>query len=259
MRKLLLGSVLALSAGAAQAGNITPYYLVDGDNARAVVIQDGAVVNSFAVPFRGYPIAINGTVWVGDRDNEGATEYTLGGTPTGNTGAGGAWLSQILDGTTDGTNNFGVSCCDSQAVTIAATDWSNQSILFDLDYGANGIAYDPTTTSLFVSFFGGGIAQYDMQGNVLGLFMAELVGLAYEAATDTLWGWDPFASALVQYSKTGDLLETNPVDVAQYGLTNPFGGEMAASLAVEVTEPASLALFGAGVIGLGLGRRRRRG
>jgi hypothetical protein len=259
-RLLTIATAICATSLSAQAGNVTPYYLLDGDSQRAAVIVNGVVTNSFTIPSLGYPVAIQGSsVWIGHRDNAGGTEYTLAGVPTGNTSPGGAVISQILDGTTNGTNNFGATCCGTVAVTIANNDWSGQSVLFTLPTGAAGIAYDPITDSLFVSFFDATVRQYGMTGSLLGSFAASLVGLAYESATDTLWGWDRNNSALLQYSKTGTLLETNVVDLDGTGISNPFGGEMAFSASTtEVPEPAAIALFCAGLLGLAGLRTHRR-
>ena len=184
MNRLLVSAVLAgAMAVPAQAAS---YYLFDGDGTRAVEIANGAVVNSFTTFSLAYPVAITGTIWVGGRDNGGSTEYTLAGTPTGNTAAGGPVITQLLDGTTDGSRNYGVTCCSAQSiVTVANADWSNQQTLFNLGDNGSGIAFDTASGSLFVSGFGGTITNYSLTGTVLGSFSADLVGLAYDQASDT--------------------------------------------------------------------------
>ena len=243
-------------SGQAHAGNITPYYLFDGDSQKAVEIVNGAVTSSFSIPSLGYGVAITSSIWLGNRDNNGATQFTLGGAATGQTSSGPGGISQILDGTSNGVNNFGVTCCGVNEVTIANLDWTNQTALFAIPAGGDGIAYDTNSQSLFVSMFGNTVEQFTTTGTELGSFSTsgEVVGLAYEQATDTLWGWDRTDSSLVQYSTAGTLLQSDSVST---GLSNPFGGEMAMSAVAAVPEPASIALMGAGIIALGMTGRRK--
>lgn len=261
MRSLLRTLAITLSIGAAtsaQAGNSTPYYLFSGDDQRAVEILDGIVVNSFAVPLLGYPPAIASTIWLGNRDNNGAAEFGLNGVATGKTSYGAGGISQLLDGTTDGVaHNYGVTCCGLNAVTVANPDWTGQTPLFDLPDNGSGIAFDTAVGTLFVSLYNGTINQYTLTGTLLSSFSTDgsIAGLAYEPNTDTLWGWDRSSQSLFQFSTSGTLLQTNPVDVMSYGVDNPFGGEMAVT--TNVPEPASFAVLGAGLISLGWLRRRR--
>ena len=261
MRTLLrtLAITLGIAASAsAQAGNTTPYYLFSGDDQKAVEISGGVVVNSFNIPSLGYPAAVSSTIWLGNRDNNGAAEFGLNGVATGKTSAGAGGISQLLDGTTNGAaHNYGVTCCGLNAVTVANPDWSGQTPLFDLPDNGSGIAFDTAAGTLFVSLYSGLINQYALSGTLLSSFSTEgfIAGLAYEQNTDTLWGWDRDSQSLRQFSTDGALLQTNPVDVRSYGVNNPFGGEMAT--VTNVPEPASFAVLGAGLVALGWLRRRR--
>ncbi|MBS0360622.1 MAG: hypothetical protein JSR98_04525, partial [Proteobacteria bacterium] len=153
-----LAALVGLAALYAAPAGATPYYLFDGDSQNAVEIDGGAVVNAFQTYSLGYPVAITNSIWLGQRDNQGAVQYNLDGTPTGLTATGGNVISQILDGTTDGTHNYGVTCCTSQnLVTVANGDWTNQQTLFTISDNAGGIAYDSASGSLFVSTFSGSI------------------------------------------------------------------------------------------------------
>ena len=245
---------LSLSAGAT---NVTPYYLFDGDSLSGWQITNGAVTNAFPTYFLGYPVAVRNSIWLGHRDDAGAVEYTLGGTPTGNSGTGGNNFSQLLDGATgrNGTN-YGIECCGANSVTAANADWGNQVVLFDLPQGmeGSGIAFDPLDDSLYLSAFDGTIYHYGLDGSFLGSFGVGqfLIGLAYEQATDTFWGFNRSTFNLVQFDRTGAVLQD--VDIPGFFPGNPWAGEMAF---LDVPEPGTLALLGLGFAGLGLSRRRR--
>lgn len=265
--KLLPSFAFACALGApAVAANQTAYYLFDGDHQSAVTILNGAVVNSFSVPSLGYPVAIRDSIWLGDRDNQGASEYSLDGVATGSTTAAASSISQLLDGTGAGLFNYGVTCCRGpNIVTVANADWSNQQALFAIDFDGSGIALDTSSGNLFVSDFGNSLREYDLSGNLLNHFMIQssLVGLAYEEATDSIWGWNRDSSSLDQYSTAGALMSsTGPINVGQYGVSNPFGGEMRLTgSAPAVPEPATWAMMigGLGVTGAALRRRKAGG
>ena len=256
---VVVAGLAALYAAPAAA---TPYYLFDGDSQRAVEIDGGVVVNAFSTFGLGYPVAITNSIWLGERDNQGAVQYNLNGTATGVTAAGGDYISQLLDGTTDGTHNYGVTCCAGQnVVTIANGDWTGQQALFNIGDDASGITYNSASNSLYVTNYSGQLVNYSMTGEVLGTFNSPsntfLAALAYEASSNTLWAWDRNSSSLDQLSLTGALLQSQHVDVGAFGVSNPFGGEMAIG-AGGVPEASTWALMLVGFGGLGAMLRRRR-
>jgi hypothetical protein len=261
MRKFLLafGLVTVASALPAQAANITPYYLFDGDAQVGYTITNGVLTNTFTTFGLGYPVAIRDTIWLGQRDDASAREYTLGGVATGNTSVGGNNFSQLLDGAAGNGVNYGVECCGStNSVTSANTNWTNQQQLFNLSFSAQGIGFDASDSTLWISELRGNtIRHYSLGGTLLGSFNLgqSLVGLAYESATDTLWGFNTSTDNLVQFNRAGGILQD--VDIAGFNPSNPFGGEMRAE-ATAVPEPASMLLIGTGLAGLAARARRRR-
>jgi len=242
---------------AARADNITPYYLFDGDAGVGYKIANGTAT-PFSTYFLAYPVAIRDSIWLGERDDAGAREFTLNGTPTGATSAGGRKFTQLLDGTAGGSNNFGVECCSAQnSVTIANSDWSDQRVLFDIPFNGSGIAFDGLTNTFYVSQeFTHTVWHYSLAGQFLERFnLAQpLVGLAYEWSTDSFWGFNRETDNLVNFNRDGVILED--MDIPGFAPSNPWGGEMPIS-ASATPEPTSIMLLGSGVLFLARSRRRR--
>jgi hypothetical protein len=261
---------LSLLAGPASAQQ-TPFYIFDGDSQNGYIVQNGQMINNFttAAVGIGYPVAVRNTVWLGDRDNNGAAEYTLGGVPTGNTSAGAGGFTQLLDGTGDAFNNFGIEWgSNGDTVTVANQNWTGQTTLFNLPTTnvASSITVDTSAGVFYIGGFNDVLNVYTFEGTLLNSFnvAVSLDCLAYEALTDTLWVAPNQGSQVVQLSKTGAILNTINV-VAGPGQTftafgNNFGGEMPLSGGggSAAPEPGSVAFALLGISALGIVARRKR-
>ena len=258
---MLPSSRVTLAAAAAVLGlaqlataQSSPYYITNGDGSAMYIVQNGTLQATVTTYALAYPLAVGSTIILGQRDDAGGREYTLAGVPTGNTWTGNGTYSQILDGTTDGTQyNYGVLCCTTPTAVIRTNlHWQNSSVLFNLPGNQSGwgVAFDTTTHHLFVSLDDNSIREFDLTGAQLSSFTpaveGPLVGLAYEQATDTLWGKLNGGGTLYQYSKTGTLLNTVVVPGLSPG--NDYGGEMAitgtALESVPALSWAGVAMFG---------------
>jgi len=252
LKLVALAAAVTLAAAQAATAQSTPYYITNGDASTMYIVQNGTLQATVPTYFLGYPLAVGTTVILGQRDDAGGREYTLAGVPTGNTWAGSGQFTEILDGATDGVQfNYGVLCCTATPAVIR-TDlhWANSSTLFNLPGRQDGwgIAYDTTTSHLFVSLSDTTIREFDLTGNQISSFTpaaGRIVGLAYEQATDTLWGKLNGGGTLYQYSKAGALLNT--VVVPGFSPGNDYGGEMA----FAPPEPIP-ALSRTGLVALGL-------
>ena len=255
---------LALLIGSLSCSAST-LYLSDGDGRKilAVDLLTQTVTSSPASPsVRAFPIAVAETIrTTGYSGGETGGEYTLGGTPTGNTYELQAGLFSLADGTTDGSNyNYGQNFYGG--VYRFDRNWANSQLLFTAE-GYAGITYDSTDNTLWLSRDrDSGIAHYDLAGNLLGGF--NTVGgldwnLALDHSTGSLWISQAFthpggATTFYEYSKTGSLLNTVSVDgvTASSFLSGEFGAE-----ANAVPEPATGALAVLGILGFVLKRRRK--
>jgi len=212
----------------AALGQADPYYMSDGDGRKIIVVQGGAIIDTFAaVPdMRAFPIAVVDTVrTTGYSPGEIGGEYQLDGTPTGvqyplNQG------QNMSDGTTDGVEfNYGIEFTGAN-VWRYDRNWANGVPIFSAP-GYGGIAYDPTDSTFWLSGDRrAGISHYDLSGNLLGSF--NTVGnldwnLALEPSTGTLWV-SPFRiNTLYNYAKDGTLL--GQVTVPGMTASSFFSGE----------------------------------
>jgi hypothetical protein len=248
-------ALFALSLSLASAGPIG--YVFDGDNSVGYKV-DLATGNATSFPTYslGYPVAIvNGKIELGQRDDQVGHEYDLNGNATGVTFGPGAFISQWLDGTTDGTHDYAVQCCSGQSVYSANLFWQGATALFTLPTNGSGIAYDTASGTLFVSLFDQTVHQYSLAGVDLGSFSLgfKSQGLAYDKASDTLWALNLSGSTFVHLSTSGTVLGSIGSSLT---FSNPYGFEIDNGIS-SVPEPATAGLLAVALGLLALRRRQR--
>jgi hypothetical protein len=278
-----------LMASAASGAPISTLYATGGNAPSEIHAIDGTgYANVWAVAEKDggiaanqYAIAVsNGTIRTsGDRLTGEGAEYLLNGTPTGNFSAA-VEQYNILDGTSDGTYNYGVcyrnigdNCpfADGALVYRFDADWSDPFFLFEAEENwSMGITFDPTNNSLWISDFNDGagrpgagagrLINYNMDGDILTEFDIPALegrrGLAMDYGDDTLWlSTNNSAGAgqsLTQLSRsTGAVLDTYLFTGLEFhqGMEANFGSAV-------VPIPGAVWLFGSALGLLGWSRRK---
>ena len=237
----------AALAGTAANAQTSTLYVTDGDSSRMAIVQ-GGIATIVTTHNKGYPIAVNGSVWIGDYNGTqpNTIEYDLAGTATGNFAPYSAVFA--VDATTDGTRAYQLGNAFNTSSTVYSlnADLSGApTAMFNVS-GSDivGITYDNASGNIWVSdrttMF-----QYTTGGSLVSSF-AHSSGrgcIAYEAATDTLWYVTNGSNNITQYSKTGSLLQTVSVpNLASnnWGAEFAFGGSPTFTLTTSGTCPGQV-------------------
>lgn len=247
-KSIMTGAVLcAALAGAAAHAQTSTLYVTDGDSSRLAIVQGGSAT-IVTTHNKGYPITVNGSVWIGDYNGTqpNTIEYDLAGTATGNS----LPYSPVfaVDATTDGTTGYELGNAFSGNATVYSlnADLSGApTAMFNVS-GSQlvGITYDSASGNLWISD-GSTIFQYTTGGTQVSSFPhnSNRGCLAYEAATDTLWYVPNGSNDILQFSKTGSLLQTVNVPglaANNWGAEFAYGGTPIFSLSTSGTCPGQV-------------------
>ncbi len=214
-------------------------YITDGDEEQMAIVQGGVLIEIVPTHKKGYPIAVNDSVWIGDYSGHQpySIEYDVDGKPTGNFGEYDSVLA--VDGASDGTRNFqlGGAFGAYAKVYSADEDWQNERYMFRAS-GSDmvGITYDSVNQSIWVSdkneFY-----EYNLDGKRISRFehSSGRGCIAYETTTDTIWFITNSSERITQYSKTGEVLQV-------LSITGLIGNNWGAEFAPNSVEDECLQL-----------------
>jgi hypothetical protein len=249
-------------------GPVSALYLT-ADNQQHILEIQGNTVKTFAAQKPGENVIAVSTdlgVQTVNGNNPGylGSQYSLGLVPTGTTYALPAVGGTSADGTTDGIHNYFLNYVAGPfLVEVTRTDrsWRNPTVLFSIPGDPEGITYDASNQSLWVSEeLGSQVSDYTLGGKLLSTFSTGHsfnTALALDPADGTLWLDNSFGPGvrLEQYSKSGLLLSK-----FSYNTLDAFdGGEFAFAAPVPLPGAMRAAMMLFGGIGAAklLGRSRR--
>lgn len=289
---MMVAASVALSAQAF-AGPIGRYWLTDESGFNNIWQFQGNTMQTFpASPnnTRHGPIIVDGNTNTvrsveggfggGDGSNPGA-EYDFSGAVQAplNLNHSAHSGGRVIDAGFDGTHTYIVDST-SNVFRYNADFSGSGTFLFNVSGSSSrtpqGITYDTTTNTLWLSDYGAGrVQQFDLSGNELfsfavvdnlGNLSSNNTALAYDFSDDTFWMNAHRAQTmgfgigeLWQFDRQGNFLQK--IHGAQFGGPTSilyWGGEIYATGESHVSEASTLGLIGLGLVGLGFAARRRK-
>ncbi|SHG74978.1 EDSAP-1 family PEP-CTERM protein [Massilia sp. CF038] len=205
--------------------------------------------NSFT-PFPSPP-ALPGTFGYADQNLTGSA-LTIGGAPAGASAQTRADASLQSDGSASGDSDVGTSTTFSFTLGSAGT----MSFAFDATPFTQAYTTDGTATNAIARLSWSLNIVNQTTGEIVYVFQpGELNGEANASRTGTFPGLTTYNPGTLSFSATSPLL--NATDVYQLTIQhNTLANALQSTVAVP--EPATLAIFGLGLLGMTAFKRRRR-